>query len=147
MTVFFKESFNLYTIGSADFFNAFFSTISYQLENKIVGSRFPIIMKELYMGKLYHNKIQDAISEIHIIKKEFSTMPSDKLIWDFEDLTKLPPKIYLNSEKTLLNLFITVNGDNLIELLIEVLRNAYKNKRDVEIVNRAVKEVWYNPEQ
>lgn len=48
----FKVKFYWYQIGSGDFLHAFFSTVAYNLENMKWGSRFPVIMKELYQGHL-----------------------------------------------------------------------------------------------
>lgn len=52
MAVGFKVDFEWYQIGNGDFLYSFFSTVAYHLEGGKWGSRFPIIMKKLYQGKL-----------------------------------------------------------------------------------------------
>ncbi len=52
MAVGFKVKFYWYQIGHGDFLHSFFSTVAYNLENGNWGSRFPVIMNELYQGKL-----------------------------------------------------------------------------------------------
>ncbi|MDR3050036.1 MAG: immunity 70 family protein [Elusimicrobiota bacterium] len=92
MTIFLKEHFNIYTIGDADFLNSFFSTVYYNLENRKWGSCFPIIMNELYQGKVHNRNVKKCIDEIIAIIKETRKLDINKLIWDFEDLRKLPTK-------------------------------------------------------
>ena len=41
-----------YEIGAASFLHSFFSTVAYNLECGNWGTRFPVIMNELYQGKL-----------------------------------------------------------------------------------------------
>ena len=56
MAVGFKVKFYWYQIGDSDFLHSFFSTVAYNLENGNWGSRFPVIMNELYQGKLECDK-------------------------------------------------------------------------------------------
>ncbi|EAL9047452.1 hypothetical protein NUE13_001983, partial [Campylobacter coli] len=41
-----------YEIGNGDFLHAFFSNVAYHLEKGNWGSRFPILMNEVYQGEL-----------------------------------------------------------------------------------------------
>ena len=61
MSVGFQVSYNWYEIGSADFLYAFFSTVAYNLEKGIWGSKFPVIMKRLYLEELNGKDIDRAI--------------------------------------------------------------------------------------
>ena len=45
-----------YEIGAASFLHSFFSTVAYNLEGGNWGTRFPVIMNELYQGKLTNAK-------------------------------------------------------------------------------------------
>ena len=72
MAVGFKVEFFWYQIGTGDFLHSFFSTIAYNLENKNWGSRFPVIMNELYQGKISAENVDKAITELEIIKKAYS---------------------------------------------------------------------------
>ncbi len=66
----FKVKFYWYQIGSGDFLHAFFSTVAYNLENMKWGSRFPVIMKELYQGHLSKEHVDAAIGELAVISAE-----------------------------------------------------------------------------
>lgn len=48
----FKVKYYWFQIGSEDFLFSFFSTVAYNLENKKWGTKFPVIMNELYLGNL-----------------------------------------------------------------------------------------------
>lgn len=61
-----------YEIGTASFLYSFFSTVAYRLEKGRWGSRFPIIMNELYQGQLSFEKALVAKQELKQIKKELS---------------------------------------------------------------------------
>ena len=78
MAVGFKVEFFWYQIGTGDFLHSFFSTIAYNLENKNWGSRFPVIMNELYQGKMNVENVDKAITELEIIKKELKKYPPQK---------------------------------------------------------------------
>lgn len=75
MAVGFKVKFYWYQIGTGNFLHSFFSTVAYNLENKEWGSRFPIVMNELYQGKAKRKDVVKAIEELNIILRE-SCRPS-----------------------------------------------------------------------
>jgi hypothetical protein len=52
-------------IGTSDFFNAFFSTVSSNLENEGWASRFPTFLGKLYQGNLEANLAKSAISHLN----------------------------------------------------------------------------------
>lgn len=65
-----------------DFLHAFFSTISYNLEENKWGSKYSILMNELYQGKLNWENASKAVEELKLIKEElklFYVMPSVKI--------------------------------------------------------------------
>ncbi|WP_219726630.1 Imm70 family immunity protein, partial [Vibrio vulnificus] len=57
-------------IGTSDFFHAFFSTVSANLEVNGWGTRFPILMGKLYQGRLEPNFADIAIMELRQIHRE-----------------------------------------------------------------------------
>ncbi len=63
MAVGFKVKFYWYQIGHGDFLHSFFSTVAYNLENANWGSRFPVIMNELYQGKIDHKDVDKALEK------------------------------------------------------------------------------------
>ena len=72
----------MYEIGTASFLHSFFSTVAYRLENNRWGSKFPVIMNELYQGKLSYKNVPVAKAELTQIKKA----QSQNLCIDYENL-------------------------------------------------------------
>ena len=110
-------------IGAASFFNAFFSTISGNLEPDGWGSRFPIIMNKLYSGVVSQSDSVKALSELEVIKSELATLSAYKIIWDIKDYKKMPPwESNISADITdLSNYFVTSTGRDLISSLKEIL--------------------------
>lgn len=110
-------------LGSPDFFHAFFSTISGNLEPAGWGSRFPTLMRELYRGELTKASAGKAQMELAAIRIEMQRLPPDRVIWDIEDRSKRPPwGNDISPEITdLSNYFVTSAGRDLIETVAECL--------------------------
>src|SRR5690554_851207 len=98
-------------IGTSDFFHAFFSTVSYNLE-KGWGSRFPALFEHLYQGSLEAELASAAIQELKLIKEELAAFAPSDVVWDIEDLSKQPPwGANISQEITsLANYFVTSTG-------------------------------------
>lgn len=124
-----------YEIGTASFLYSFFSTVVYRLEKGRWGSRFPMIMNELYQGQLSFEKILVAKQELKQIKKELSFFLPDQVVWDIDDLSKQPPwKNHISHIITSLeNYFITCDGQDFIEVFQNTLDTAIEIKEDVLI--------------
>lgn len=124
-----------YEIGTASFLYSFFSTVAYKLEKGRWGSRFPMIMNELYQGQLSFEKILVAKQELKQIKKELSLFLPDQVVWDIDDLSKQPPwKNYISHTITSLeNYFVTCDGQDFIEVFQNTLDTAIEIKEDVLI--------------
>jgi hypothetical protein len=110
-------------IGTGDFFHAFFSTISGNLEPKGWGSRFPVLMNKLYQGEVTQSDAAAALAELDQASAELAKLPARKVIWDVEDRSKTPPwgDRIATTITDLSNYFVTSTGRDLIELLREVL--------------------------
>jgi hypothetical protein len=124
-----------YQLGSSDFVHSFFSTICGNLENGKWGNRFPIIMNELYQGRLEHEIVPLARNELIIVQRELSLhVPSD-VIWDIEDLNLLPPWGSDISEEitSLANYFVTSDGENMISVIFRAFDDSEKEKMDIEL--------------
>lgn len=63
-----KVDFFWYPIGEPDFLHSFFSTICANLESGNWGSKFPVLMNELYQGCLEFSKIDAALEELRKIE-------------------------------------------------------------------------------
>ena len=131
----FKVKFYWYQIGSGDFLHAFFSTVAYNLENMKWGSRFPVIMKELYQGHLPKEHVDAAIGELAVISAELRDLSPDHVIWDIEDLSKQPPWGNDISEDItdLSNYFVTSDGEDFLTILLHALEKAKDVNEDVNI--------------
>ena len=128
-----------YEIGAASFLHSFFSTVAYNLECGNWGTRFPVIMNELYQGKLANANVPNAKVELNTIENEFKKLPPEKVIWDIDDLTKQPPwgnKIS-NQITDLSNYFITSDGRDFLTIFQNALDAAIEIKKDV-IISSAV---------
>ena len=110
-------------VGTPDFFHAFFSTVSGNLEPAGWGSRFPILLRELYKGELGKVRAEQARIELAQIRTEMSSLPPDRVIWDFADRSKRPPwGNNISSDITdLSNYFVTSAGRDLIDVIAECL--------------------------
>lgn len=135
MAVGFKVKFYWYQIGHGDFLHSFFSTVAYNLEGKKWGSRFPLIMNELYQGKINREDVDKAMEEWDIIRKELQTFTPDKIIWDIEDLSKQPPwGSNISKDITdLSNYFVTSDGKDFMSVFLHALEKAKEVNSDIEI--------------
>ncbi len=123
MSVGFKVGSIIDEIGSPSFMHAFFSTISYHLEPKGWGTRFPELMDELYQGSLDASKAKKATADVISIRKELKSFKPSQVIWDIENLSAKPPwgdKISTDITD-LSNYFVTSTGKDLFEVLLECL--------------------------
>jgi hypothetical protein len=109
-------------IGTSDFFHAFFSTISANLEPDGWGSRFPVIMKRLYSGEVAGSEAANAILELATIRSALAKIHPDKVVWDIEDRSKHAPwGNRISSDITnLSSYFVTSTGRDLIGVLDEI---------------------------
>ncbi|QPI62597.1 immunity 70 family protein [Vreelandella venusta] len=123
-------------IGTPDFFHAFFSTVSFNLE-KGWGSRFPHLLTNLYQGGLEAAFAENALAELEQVKEELSAFSPEQVVWDIEDLSKQPPwgSDISQDITSLANYFVASTGRDLIEILLEALDEAAKSKRPTAIVH------------
>jgi 2,3-bisphosphoglycerate-dependent phosphoglycerate mutase len=110
-------------VGTPDFFHAFFSTISGNLEPAGWGTRFPVLLRELYQGELGKVNVQKARMELVQIQTEMRGLPPERVIWDFDDRSKRPPwGNDISPDITdLSNYFVTSTGRDLIDVIGECL--------------------------
>ena len=110
-------------VSTPDFFHAFFSTVSGNLEPAGWGTRFPVLLRELYKGELDKARAGQARTELTQIQTEMRRLAPDRVIWDVEDRSKRPPwGNDISSDITdLSNYFVTSTGRDLIEVIGECL--------------------------
>lgn len=126
---------NYYTIGHSSLLNAFFDTVFYHLGDGEWGGVYPLLFNNLYNGGLDWKDAPELIENLVEIKGKLSNFRPNQLIWDIQDLSKRPPwKDNISADITSLsNYFITSNGYNLIDVMIEALKKSYELKSDVII--------------
>ncbi len=106
-----------FPLGTADVIDSFFHTISWNLEKKNRGSRFPVIMKELYDGEVPLEHMEDAAAEIKIIRRELERLPRSFGVWVYQFRTDPPPRDFWEN-KTAPNLskvFLTESGGDMLD--------------------------------
>ena len=135
MSVGFTVNFYWFQVGTGDFLHSFFSTIAYNLEKQKWGSKYPVIMNELYSGELDVKNIKKAMKELDSIEKKLKRFPPSDIVWDIEDLSKQPPwGINISSDITdLSNYFVTSDGENLIDVLRRAMAKGLETKNNVKI--------------
>ncbi|EQI30807.1 immunity 70 family protein [Clostridioides difficile] len=122
----FKVKYYWFQIGNEDFLFSFFSTVAYNLENQKWGTKFPVIMKELYQGKLNNTYISEATNELEQIKQGLAKLSPDKVVWDIKNPSAPPPwGTNISDDITdLSNYFVTSDGDDFITIFNHVLQKA-----------------------
>ena len=126
-----------YEAGHGDFVHSFFSTISYHLEKDGWGTKYPLLMNNLYHDKLEWSDVPTARENLKEIETELSKLPPEKVIWDIEDLSKNPPWGDNISQKVtnLSNYFATNDGKTFFEVLYKAMDASEEDKCDMTIRN------------
>ena len=126
MAVGFNVDFFWYQIGSGDFLHCFFSTVAANLEDNKWGSRFPMIMNKLYQGSLGNEDVGKALAELDTIKEELKKLPPSKVVWDIDDITKMPPwgENISKDITDLSNYFVTSDGEDFLTIFRHALEKS-----------------------
>ena len=114
---------NVWPVDSGDFLFAFFSTVRTRLEPDGWGSRFPVVMNELYGGELSGESAPKAVAELDQIREELRKLPPSKLVWDAEEPSKQPPwgENVRDDVDDLASAFTTHDGRGLFEIFDEAV--------------------------
>lgn len=121
--------------GSADFLKAFFSTVFVRLEHERWGDQYPILMRDIYAGRLAPERADAASKEVLLIRQKLSGLPVEQVVWDFEDRLARPPwRDQISPEiESLADYFVTSDGKNLLDVLAQGIQEARESKKDLEI--------------
>lgn len=135
MAVGFNVGFFWFQIGSGDFLHCFFSTVAVNLEESSWGSKFPMIMNKLYQGSLEYENVNKALEELNTIEEELKKITPDKVIWDIDDMTKMPPwgKNISKDITDLSNYFVTSDGEDFLMLFKHALEKSLELRLPIEI--------------
>lgn len=131
----FTVKYYIYTIGTADFLHAFFSTVCGRLENGKWGSRFPHLMNELYQGVLPVRHLAAGTEELSQIKQELAQFAPDQVIWDIDDRSLTPPwGDNISDDITdLSNYFVTIEGEDFLSVFAAALDKAQQRNASLKI--------------
>lgn len=131
----FTVKYYIYTIGTADFLHAFFSTVCERLENGKWGSRFPHLMNELYQGVLPVKHLAAGTEELSQIKQELAQFAPDQVIWDIDDRSLTPPwGDNISDDITdLSNYFVTSEGEDFLSVFAAALDKAQQRNASLKI--------------
>ena len=135
MSVGFHVGYSYFEVGSSSFLHCFFSTVSHHLEPDGWGSRYPLLMNNLYQGQLRWQDAESVIRDALAIRESLMAYPPDQVVWDIEDLTARPPLgDNISPDITdLSNYFVTSDGNDLFEVLVSALAESVQEQADLLI--------------
>ena len=125
MSVYLKQGSVLTEIGPGALFHSLFSTIAVRLEQHAWGSRFPVVMNKLYEGKIESKDAEAAFAEISRIREGLAGLAPGQVIWDADDLSKVPPygKHIGTHVRSCADYWMTTTGRNLVDEIIDNLES------------------------
>jgi hypothetical protein len=112
---------NMWLVGSPEFLFALFSTIRVRLEPDGWGSRFPVLMHELYAGEVTPERAPAALAELDQIREELRRLAPSALVWDAEDLSKPPPAEVVEGAGDLAGCFVRDDGADALAAIAKAL--------------------------
>lgn len=124
-----------FAVGSAEFLKAFFSTVFVRLEDEEWGTVYPIVMRDLYAGRLTHDRSQEALNELQRIRAGLAQLKPTQVVWDFEDRLARPPwgDAISPDIKSMADYFLTSDGENLLDVLARALEESQRVRKSVEV--------------
>ncbi len=124
-----------YELGHSDFVHSFFSTISHHLEKDGWGTKYPLLMDELYHNELSWKDVATVKDNLKEIEQELTKLPAELVVWDIEDLSLTPPwGDHISPRVTnLANYFATTSGKTFFEVFETALAVAEEDKCNMKI--------------
>jgi 2,3-bisphosphoglycerate-dependent phosphoglycerate mutase len=137
MTVALKCDNIITEIGPGGILHSLFSTIAVRLEGGKWGSRFPLIIGDLYQGRLAQTKARAALDEFRVIERELAELPPSAVVWDADDLAAVPPwGTEVGSHvRNMAQYFVTTTGRNLVAEIIDNLEALLEDGDGLEIIS------------
>lgn len=119
-------------VGTASFLYCFYSTLMCQLNGL---EDYSAVKKFLKSGAVDGEFVKRCANELVTIREALSHLAPDQIIWNMDDRSAAPPWGQdISSEITSLgNYFVTSDGKDLFEELIELLNHASDEKESVVI--------------
>jgi hypothetical protein len=123
----------MWTVGDDAFLHSFFSTVAYQVETGGWGSRAPALTTDLYGGRLPFERVDAARAELAAVRRALEQLSPTARVFEYEAPNTPTPWPVPPGAATLADCFLTASGDNLLDILEEVLEAAREAGTDVEI--------------
>jgi hypothetical protein len=123
----------MWRVGQDDFLHSFFSTVAYQVEREGWGSRFQVLMNELYMGRLPKEHVPQAREELQEVRARLSELQPADRVYSYDEPNKPTPWDVPPGAATLADCFLSSSGTNLLDLLARALDVSQEADADVEI--------------
>ena len=135
MSIAFHVGLESWPIGSDSLLTAFFATVAVRLEGGAWGSRFPVVMRELYSGRLSPERTEAARYELADIGTELAGLRPADAIWDVERLDWRPAwaAAFDASIESLADYFVTSDGRLLLAVRDDALDSAAAATQELEI--------------
>ena len=114
----------VFEIGSNTSVFSVFGSIAHHLEKREWGSKYPIIMNELYYDGIEVEHLEQGLKEIKEIKEKLKGYAPEQIVWDYEDLDLTIPWINnISSNVTdLSNIFLSpYDRNNILDVIIEAI--------------------------
>lgn len=137
MTIVMRQGSVWTEIGPGGLFHSFMSTVAVHLEGGNWGTRFPLIMGKLYQGSLPSRDVEAAILEAQAIKNSLNKLGPDKVVWDINDLSLLPPwGTFVGPHiKSMAGYFVTTTGRNLVDEIVDNLESLKEFGGTLDIIS------------
>lgn len=135
MGVHLRTSHYIYEVGTSDFLTSFFDTIEVRLTKGIFGKKYPIVLNEFYQGNLKYENLGKAEKELRDAQKRLKKFAPAKVVWDKNDMKKMPPWGTDISEDItdLSNYYVTSDGKDLFDVLFRAIETAKSEKSGITI--------------
>lgn len=135
MSVSFWVGHEAFAVGDASFLKALFSTIFIRAENRDWGSAYPVLMRDLYSGRVSSSTAREAAKELEALRTRLAEHAPSEVVWDFERPESKPPwgdnlSPHISS---LANYFVTSDGKDLLNVLSTALSEAMRSGHDLTI--------------
>lgn len=122
-------------VGEPAFLHCFFSTISAHAEPDGWGTRYPVLMRELYVGALPVQNVAQARDDLRQVFGALAVLPPRDVVWDYNDRTQRPPwEAAMPAHiKHLGEYFMAPDGTNLFTVIDTVLQRSQQTGTATEI--------------
>lgn len=134
----FRATINL---GREDLVQSLFANIAFHLENDKWGSKYPVIMNKFYKGKLEAKEIRQAIKEMKEIKNKLTEIHVKDMMWCFDEFVIPTPFADDLEDMSLSEYFINVKGNMIIDVILDILSIAKKNRKGIYVGNYYLNEI------